>query len=87
MGVDFINKIMQQESCLQMIRHLQQSSRNWKEDFLRQVIGVQVLTRYNNKTYTITDVDYAQNPLSTFARKNDEVSYIDYYRMEPVSLG
>lgn len=49
--------------------------------FSREVIGTVVLTKYNNNTYNITDVDYSVNPESTFAKKNGEqISYCEYYR-------
>ena len=37
--------------------------------------------RYNNNTYNIRDIDYDQNPLSTFQRDNNtEMSYFDYFQ-------
>lgn len=39
------------------------------------------MTRYNNKTYRIDDVDFSMNPQSTFhLRKEDrDISYMEYY--------
>ena len=44
--------------------------------------GQIVMTLYNKKTYRVDEVDFSQNPMSTFhLRKEDkEVSYVDYYR-------
>ena len=41
-----------------------------------------VLTRYNNKTYIVDDIDFTMNPLSTFrlTKADREISFIDYYR-------
>ena len=37
--------------------------------------------RYNNNTYHIRDIDYDQNPLSTFQRDdNTEMSYFNYFQ-------
>ena len=48
--------------------------------FSSQVIGVIVLTGYNNNTYRIDDVDFQVSPRSTFRKKNgEEISYCDYY--------
>lgn len=45
------------------------------------VIGSTVLTRYNNQTYRIDDVDENSNTKSTFKKKDgSSISYIDYYR-------
>ena len=38
-----------------------------------------VLSRYNNKTYRIDDIDWEKNPLSTFSTRNGEVSFVQYY--------
>lgn len=47
--------------------------------FSTQVIGLTVLTDYNNHTYRIDDVDYRVSPMSTFSRKGEDVTYKDYY--------
>ena len=40
-----------------------------------------LMFRYNNNTYNIRDIDYDQNPLSTFQRDNNtEMSYFDYFQ-------
>lgn len=49
--------------------------------FENQIIGLVVLTDYNNNTYRISDVDYSTNPNSTFQLRNGEsISYKDYYK-------
>lgn len=53
-------------------------------EFQEKIIGQVVLTKYNNKTYRITDVDFSQTPESTFPKRtkegNVQVSYLDYYQ-------
>jgi len=45
------------------------------------VIGSIVLTRYNNKTYRIDDVDEESDTRSTFLKKDGtSISFIDYYK-------
>lgn len=47
---------------------------------MNEVIGMMVLTDYNNHTYRIEDVDFEVNPLSKFSMKSgDEISYLEYY--------
>jgi aubergine-like protein len=43
------------------------------------MIGQTVLTAYNNKTYTVHDVDYDKTPRDTFDTRNGPKSYADYY--------
>jgi aubergine len=49
--------------------------------FKMAIIGSVVLTRYNNQTYRIDDIDETSSTNSTFL-KNDgsSISYIDYYK-------
>uniref|UniRef100_A0A9L0KIE8 Piwi like RNA-mediated silencing 4 n=1 Tax=Equus asinus TaxID=9793 RepID=A0A9L0KIE8_EQUAS len=49
----------------------------------RQLIGLIVLTRYNNKTYRIDDIDWSVKPTHTFQRRDGtEVTYVDYYKQQ-----
>lgn len=39
------------------------------------------MTRYNNKTYRIDDVDENSNPSSKFSKKDgSKITYIQYYK-------
>lgn len=54
---------------------------NWMINFKMGVIGSIVLTRYNNQTYRIDDVDEESSTNSTFLKKDgSSISYIDYYK-------
>ena len=37
------------------------------------------MSRYNNKTYRVDDIDWEKNPQSTFSTRNGEVSFVQYY--------
>lgn len=39
-----------------------------------------VVTRYNQKTYRIDRVDFAQSPATTFDKQGTPTSYADYYK-------
>ena len=54
---------------------------NLKEEMLKALMGAVVLTRYNNKTYRVDDIDWDRNPTSTFTDDNGrEKSFFNYYR-------
>ena len=36
--------------------------------------------RYNNKTYRIDDIDFRQNPKSSFESSKGAKTYLEYYR-------
>ncbi|MBZ3880721.1 Piwi-like protein 4 [Sciurus carolinensis] len=49
----------------------------------KQLIGLIVLTRYNNKTYRIDDIDWSVNPTHTFQRRDgSQITYVDYYKQQ-----
>lgn len=54
-------------------------SRNWQENFKKEIIGSIVLTDYNNRTYRVDDVDFSSSPMSTFDQKGKEITYKEYY--------
>lgn len=42
--------------------------------------GQVVLTRYNNRTYRIDDIDFSLTPSSMFETSHGPISYVDYYK-------
>lgn len=78
---ELTHKVMRRETALSILEDLMRSQpRNYKDAFSKEMIGTTVLTDYNNKTYRITDVEYALTPASTFETKqNAEESFISYY--------
>lgn len=52
---------------------------NFRDSFMRKVLGLTVLTDYNNQTYRIDDVCFDMTPKSTFKRKCQDVSFFQYY--------
>ena len=72
---------MRNESIYEILReHRISNSPNWQDNFRKEIIGSIVLTRYNNKTYRVDDVDFKSSPESKFNQKGVEVSYVDYYK-------
>lgn len=57
-------------------------SPDWKKDAEKALIGAVVLTKYNNKSYRIDDIDFDQNPSRTFNMKDREISYTEYYKSQ-----
>ncbi|XP_031829627.1 aubergine [Nomia melanderi] len=82
MCAEITHKVMRQQTLLDILNDCYQLSRHdYKKSYQDQVMGVVVLTDYNNNTYRITDIDFDATPNSTFQLKNGEnISYKDYYR-------
>ncbi|KAL0113296.1 hypothetical protein PUN28_012449 [Cardiocondyla obscurior] len=81
MCVDVISKIMRLETLLDVLNQcFHENSDKFRENFCKSVIGIVVLTDYNNNTYRIEDVDFATTPSHTFDMKGEQVSYVQYYK-------
>lgn len=75
------HKVMRQETIYEILRTARQDhGANWQSAFSKEIIGSIVLTKYNNKTYRVDDVDYNSSPSSTFDKKGEQVKYTDYYQ-------
>ncbi|XP_065086066.1 protein aubergine-like [Ochlerotatus camptorhynchus] len=79
---EIAHKTMRMQTCYDILRDCQKHDRNFKDAFTRSVLGVVVLTGYNNKTYPIHDVSFDTTPQSTFETKNGKTSFIDYYKQK-----
>lgn len=73
-------KLMRTETVFDILQRLHGSGGNWQHQFISTVVGSTILTRYNNKTYRIDDVDFTSNPSNTFDTKDGPKRYLDYYR-------
>lgn len=62
-----------------LMRCRQEDERNFENTFKQKVLGITVLTKYNNKTYRVDDVDFNITPASTFLKKDVETTIQKYY--------
>ncbi|XP_037810785.1 protein piwi [Lucilia sericata] len=77
---EIAHKVMRTETVYDIFKRcFDRSSGDFREDFKRHVIGLTVLTDYNNKTYRINDIDFQKTPKETFSMKGESVSFLDYY--------
>lgn len=80
---EITNKVMRTETVYDIMNKLMREGGNFKEKFTEQVLGMTVLTEYNNKTYRVDDIDWNRKPSDTFESKKEEgnkISFIDYYK-------
>lgn len=47
---------------------------------IREIVGLSVLTRYNNKTYRIDDIAWNESPKYVFSKNGEDMSLIHYYQ-------
>ena len=53
-----------------------------KSRIFRELLGKVVLTKYNNKTYRIDDLDFNSSPESQFQKGGKLISFTEYYKNE-----
>lgn len=71
---------MRTQTIYQIMANLTHQGGNFIENFTNQVLGMTVLTAYNNKTYRVDDIKFDMTPASTFETKNGSISFVEYYK-------
>ncbi|XP_025914599.1 piwi-like protein 1 isoform X1 [Apteryx rowi] len=82
---DVSHKVLRSETVLDFMYNLynQVEEQRFRDVCTKELIGLIVLTKYNNKTYRVDDIDWDANPKCTFTKADgSEISYIDYYKMQ-----
>lgn len=55
---------------------------NFKNNASASLLGSIVLTRYNNRTYRIDDIDFNMSPMDTFTHGEREITFVEYYKTQ-----
>lgn len=74
---------MIQRSFVSFPRHTMylQNKENFQDECTKLLVGNIVITRYNNRTYRIDDVDWNKTPKDSFTMSDGkEITFLDYYR-------
>ncbi|XP_034048599.1 piwi-like protein 1 [Thalassophryne amazonica] len=79
---DVTHKVLRSETVLDIMCNLRQQFGNQRfaEVCTKELIGVTVLTKYNNRTYRIDDIAWDQTPLNTFKRGDTDISFSNYVK-------
>jgi len=79
---DVTHKVLRMDTVLDYLYELANSTKNWKDVALKQLVGQIILTRYNNRTYRIDDIAWDLTPSSKFKKKSgDDITYLSYYSL------
>jgi len=79
LSTEITHKVMRTETVWDILSRCSQNPARHQEECRINVLGLIVLTDYNNKTYRINDVDFAKSPLATFSCKGRDVTFVEYY--------
>lgn len=81
MVTEITHKVLRMDTVHHMVKeYIATKGNNYKKIFNDDIIGQIVMTDYNKKTYSVDDVTWDETPESTFRMKDENVSYIDYYK-------
>ncbi|CAI9741520.1 piwi 1 isoform X1 [Octopus vulgaris] len=80
--VDISHKVMRTDTVADLMRscRMHVGASGWKETIMKRLLGKIVLTRYNNRTYRVDDIDMDMLPTRTFRKHNEDVSFVSYYK-------
>uniref|UniRef100_G1R652 Piwi like RNA-mediated silencing 4 n=1 Tax=Nomascus leucogenys TaxID=61853 RepID=G1R652_NOMLE len=84
-SADVSYKVLRNETVLEFMTALCQRTglSCFTQACEKQLIGLIVLTRYNNRTYSIDDIDWSVKPTHTFQKRDGtEITYVDYYKQQ-----
>nr|XP_021490857.1 piwi-like protein 4 [Meriones unguiculatus] len=84
-NADISYKVLRNETVLEFMTDLcfRTGMSSFTEACQKQLVGLVVLTRYNNKTYRIDDIDWSVKPTHAFQKRDgSEVTYVDYYKQQ-----
>ncbi|XP_028372573.1 piwi-like protein 4 [Phyllostomus discolor] len=84
-SADVSYKILRNETVLEFMAGLcdQTGMSGFTHMCEKRLLGLIVLTRYNNKTYRIDDIDWSVKPTDIFRKRDGtEITYVDYYKQQ-----
>lgn len=65
----------------------QQSKENFQDRCTKELVGSIVITRYNNRTYRIDDIEWNKSPKDTFTLMDGtKTTFLEYYRWDSCTL-
>ncbi|KAJ7994148.1 hypothetical protein DPEC_G00262900 [Dallia pectoralis] len=81
---DVSHKVLRSETVLSFMLELRHRTgeRSFPEACAKELVGLVVLTKYNNKTYRIDDIAWDYTPNNTFKRGDTEISFKEYYKKQ-----
>ena len=80
---DLAHKIIRTDTVLDMMNKEWDRSRDSataERNIAKILEGQVVLTRYNNRTYRVDEIDWDLTPMSCFDRKGKQCTFVQYYK-------
>jgi aubergine-like protein len=84
LNVDVCFKVVRTDTVLKQMEEIRQNAERRNQDgneaIQQALTGATVVTRYNQKTYKVDRVDFAQSPETCFDKQGTQTSYREYYK-------
>jgi len=82
--LDVSHRVLRTETVRDFLNGLvKRGVQDLKTEAEKGLLGISVLTRYNNKSYKVDDIDFKSSPKSTFVNeKGEQLSYLEYYKRQ-----
>lgn len=80
---DASHRVLRTETVLDVMQSIvQRNPQGFRDEVFRTLVGVVVLTRYNNKTYRVDDIVWDKTPTHSFTTTStgESVTFVDYYQ-------
>ncbi|KAG7189003.1 hypothetical protein KM043_008597 [Ampulex compressa] len=77
--IDAKHRVMRTDTVRELMIGLERKG-DFRRAVINEIIGISVLTRYNNRTYRIDDIAWDKNPHFVFKTQNGPISLIQYYK-------
>ncbi|XP_034947193.1 piwi-like protein Ago3 [Chelonus insularis] len=82
LNIDASHRVMRTDTVRDYIYNTYKQTKdrgNFKETVMKELMGLSVLTRYNNKNYRIDDIIWDKGPWVTFNCKGQEITIAEYF--------
>ncbi|XP_020755591.1 piwi-like protein 2 isoform X3 [Odocoileus virginianus] len=78
---DVSHKVIRNDSVLDIMHTMYlQNKESFQDECTKLLVGSIVITRYNNRTYRIDDVDWNKTPKDSFTMSDGkEITFLEYY--------
>jgi aubergine len=84
LNVDVCFKVIRTDSVLKLMNDMKTNAERRNQDgndaIQQGMTGCTVVTAYNQKTYKVDRVDFAQSPMTCFDKQGTQTSYTEYYK-------
>ncbi|XP_076226679.1 argonaute 3 isoform X2 [Nomia melanderi] len=77
--IDAKHRVMRTETVRDIMINLGNKP-NFRDAVMKEIVGLSVFTRYNNRTYRVDDIAWDKDPSYSFDKGGQQITLFDYYK-------